>query len=183
VDLSAYHTPVGAYAFHTTAAENVPSIRDRGLLCQMSCNPDTEATIQTLSDHDAGDQLPFDRDTVVYCHFDPTYVEETQSALAERGSANDERVAVVDVSAVTAPMYVADMDPASDLVDANFAPDSALVADSPADAIRRYQESIVQVSSPNDIASALNGDRRHPELVIDGDVSPDAIVEIRGSEA
>lgn len=178
MDLSTYHTPAGAYAFHTTRAENVPSIRDRGLLCQISCNPDTEATIQTISNHDAGDRLPFDRDAVIYCHLNPTYVEETQSALAERGSPNDERVVVVDVSAVTAPMYVADMDLASDLVEANIAPDSVLVADSPADAIRRYQESIVRVSRPDDIASVLNDDHGHPELVVDGDVPPEAITRI-----
>lgn len=61
---------------------------------------------------------------------------------------------VVDVQEVIAPMYLADMTLASDLIDYLYGGAGIMLhADTPEEAVERYQESIIPVETPDDIAS------------------------------
>jgi hypothetical protein len=180
--LSEYKRPPGAYAFHTTSCENVEPILESGVVRQDSDSPGNKDINAVLSEQGFTDPFPFDRSDVIYCHVDATYVEDTQKSLQEHGFNSDEVVIVVSVGAIDAPMYLADMSLVSDLIDYRHAGSGVMMhADTPEEAVQLYKESIVRVEGPDDIRADPSPERNHTELIIEGDIPPTAIADIRSA--
>lgn len=141
----------------------------------------TNATIEEVLDElGIVDSFSFDQSNVTYCHTDKAYVEESYQWLQGSGLESNEVIVVVAVKDINAPMYLSDMSVISDLIDYRyFGPDAMIHADSPEEVVRLYQESFVQVDGPEEIASNSGSDQNHTELVVDGDIPPTAIVDVR----
>jgi len=175
--LSEYRTPVGMYAFHRTQQEYVEPILAEGILCDEPGDVSVQLIEEALDELGYEDPFPFDRTEVTYCHLDGASIEESYRRWPDLSA--DEAVLVVDLQSITAPMYLADMSVISDLIDYRAAAADVMIhADSPHDIVQLYRESIVQVDGPEDIRSAVKRDREHTELVVAGDISPDAIVDV-----
>jgi len=178
MDLGPYRQPNGRFAFHTTAREHVASIRRDGIRRSAACNVDTEITTEALAFRGYEDPFPFDRDAVVYCHLDASYVEEVAQTFDK--FANDDIVVVVDLDSVSAQLYLADMTAASEFIDHHVASEAATTTDTFDEAVRQYRESIVRFDSVGAVSEQIGEINGYPELVVDGDVSAGAIVDVLG---
>lgn len=104
---------------------------------------------------------------------------ETLDSQTDTALMPDEVAIVIDVARITAPMYLADMSLISDLIDYLYeGADIMLYADTPGQAVERYRDSITLVETPADVAGYVDTGVGHAELIVDGDIPPDAIVEI-----
>lgn len=178
VDLEPYRRPNARFAFHTTTRENVASIRRDRIRQSAACNADTETTTEALASRGYEEPFPFERDAVVYCHPDSSYVKAV-SGLFD-GFANDEVVVVVDLNAVSAPLYLTDMTAASELIDHHVASDAATTTETFDEAVQQYRESIVRFDGIDAIPDQIGEINGYPELVVDGDIPVEAIVDVRG---
>lgn len=174
MDLEPYRFPEGRFAFHTTPRENVTSIREDGLQRSTASNSDTELTMEALTSRGYDDPFPFDRTAVVYCHLDASYVEEAHEMFDE--FANEDVVVVVDLDSVSAPLYLADMRAASEFIDHHVAP-AATTTETFDEAVTQYRESIVRLGSIDEVPQQIAEVDGYPELVVDGDIPVEAIVE------
>lgn len=177
--LAEYKEPVGAFVFHQTHPENIESIRAAGIkhTTEPGSNSTTIDTVLTDLGYDS--PFPFDRTTATYCHVDAAYVAETLPSQTDTALIRDEVAIVIDVARITAPMYLADMSLVSDLIDyLHGGADVMLYADKPDQAVERYRDSITLVETPADIASYVDIGVGHAELIMDGGIHPDSIVEI-----
>lgn len=173
--LSAYADPPGAYAFHTTAPENVTSILEEGIRSDVELGSDSRNIIKALQELGYTDPFPFDRRGVTYCYTDASYVEELYLQGNDTGLIDDV-VFVVAVDEIDAPMYLANMGYMSDLT--NYMYDGPVIcADSPDEAVQLYQDSIVEVTSPDDIGSETEPEACL-ELVVEGDIPLTAIGDL-----
>lgn len=122
------------------------------------------------------DPFPFDRTSVVYCHPVVSVAEELHEIGGELG--DDDVIVVVDLKMVSAPLYLADMSAASEFVEYQVAPEIAPMTDTFTEAIRQYEESIVHLGRTETVPE--HELYENCELVVDGDVPTDAIVDFRG---
>jgi hypothetical protein len=176
--LAEYAQPVGAYAFHTTQKENVESIRAQGISHTADTEGTTSSVAAVLNDLGYDSPFPFDRSAVVYCGVDADFSAEMLPSQSEHGLTDGLVTVVVAVDAITAPMYVADMSLAGDLLDYRYGgADIMLHADTPDKAVEAYRDSIEAVETPAEIATQAET-VHHPELVIKGDVHTDAIADV-----
>lgn len=177
--LTEYKDPVGAFAFHRTPRENIHSIQAKGIQrVKEPCS--NTATIETvLSNLGYDSPFPFDRTNVTYCHVDAEYVAETLPSQTDSDLSSNDVTIVVDITEITAPMYLADMRHASDLIDyLHGGADVMLHADTPEQAVEQYRDSITPVDTPTDIAATVETGTGHAELIVDGNIPPEAIVDI-----
>ena len=177
MDLSPYRRPKGRFAFHITARENAPSIRKDGLRQSVACNSDTETITEALVSHGYDNVIPFDRSEVVCCHLDADYPKEYGMY---DWFGNDDIVVVLDLETVLAPLYLADMSAANECINHHVAPDPATVTDTFDEAVRKYCESIVRLDGTDPVPKQTSKVGGYPELIINGDVPREAIVDIRG---
>jgi hypothetical protein len=176
--LSEYEHPVGAYAFHTTQQENAGSIREHGLKHTADAGSTTSSIETVLTELGYDSPFPFDRTAVTYCHIDAAFSGEMLPSHPDSELTSDTVAIVIDVEEITAPMYLADMSLASDLIDYRHGgADIMIHADTPDQAVENYRDSITAVETPRDIASHV-ANMDHAELVVDGDIPPGAIVDI-----
>jgi hypothetical protein len=85
---------------------------------------------------------------------------------------------VIAVEEIAAPMYLADVSLASDLIDYLHGGSGAMFhSDTPEQAVENYRDSITAVETPDDIAIHV-GDMSCAELIADGDIPPRAIVDV-----
>jgi len=177
--LAEYEEPVGAFAFHQTHPENIDSIRAAGIKHTADPGSNTTTIDTVLTDLGYDSPFPFDRTAATYCHVDAAYVAETLASQTDTALMPDEVAIVIDVARITAPMYLADMSLISDLIDYLYeGADIMLYADTPGQAVERYRDSITLVETPADVAGYVDTGVGHAELIVDGDIPPDAIVEI-----
>lgn len=178
MNLSPYRRPNGRVAFHTTAREHVASIQKDGIRQSAACNSSSKTVTEALAARGYEDPSPFERDAVVYCHLDGDWVEELAKISDE--FANDDLTVVVDLELVSAPLYLADESAISDLIDHHVAPNAPTATETFDEAVQRYRESIVRLDggavAMEEICTVDGG----PELVVDGDVPADAVVDVRG---
>lgn len=176
--LSKYQAPPGAYAFHCTDEENVDSIREDGILRSSGPDHDTSTIDAVLADLGYESPFPFGRTDVTYCHVDP---EDVIPPGDEASTLARDRAVVVDVDCLSAPLYLADMAFISDLIDyRHVGPDIMISADTPERVIDLYRQSIVSVDSREDIVTYLERGYKWPELLVEGDIPPSAIVDVVG---
>jgi len=177
--LTEYEHPVGAYAFHTTHNENVASIQEHGIKTTEQPGPSTNDAETALADLGYDNPFPFDRTTVTYCHVNYEYIADRHDPEIDTVPLNDDETIVIDTTKIIAPMYIADMDHISDLLDYHYVGSRIMIrSDTPDEAIEQYRNSITLVETPDDIASHLTSDISHAELIIDGHIPPAAIVDI-----
>lgn len=177
--LSKYDEPPGRFVFHNTSSSDVESILEEGVLRTKSRYGTSKDIDEVLKELDYENPFPFDRKNAAYCHVDRAYVEEIYRTLQGSGFAHDDVILVVDVDEIDAPMYLADMGLISDLIDYRHASaDVMLYSNSPNEAVRGYQKSIVEVDGAEEIASQPGPERNHTELVVDGDIPPAAVVDV-----
>jgi hypothetical protein len=175
-----YQQPPGAYAFHTTKEENADAIREDGIKHAIDTSSTTSSVERALSKLGYDSPFPFDRTAVTYCGVDAEFTGKMFSSHpgSEIHTNNDSVAIVVDVQAIIAPMYLADMTLASDLIDYVYGGAGVMLhADTPEEAVEQYRESIRPVETPDDIASHADT-LTHAELVVDGDIPPSAIVDV-----
>jgi len=176
MDLTTYRCPESRFAFHMTARDNVASIREDGLQRSARNNADTELVSEALISRGYDDPFPFDRTEVIYCHLDASIVEELYKISNE--FANDPVIAVVDLDAVSVPLYLADMGIASEFIDHHVASAAATATNTFDEAVQEYRESIVRLDGIDSVPEQIDVFDGHPELVVDGDIPAKAIVEI-----
>ena len=149
-----YQQPPGAYAFHATNEENVDAIREDGIkhaIDTTSTTSSVEGALRKLGDDSPS---PFDRTAITYCGVDAEFTGKMLPSHPDSEIHSHTVAIVVDVQEVIAPMYLADMTLASDLIDYLYGgAGTMLYADTPEEAVERYQESIIPVETPDDIAS------------------------------
>lgn len=176
--LSEYEQPVGAYAFHTTQQENADSIREQGIKHTADTESTTSSIEAALTELGYDSPFPFDRTAVTYFHIDAEFTGEMLPSHPE-SVLNPNKVAIViAVEEIAAPMYLADMDFASDLIDYLHGGAGVMLhSDTPEQAVENYRDSITAVETPDDIASHAV-DMGCAELIVDGDVLPEVIVDI-----
>jgi|APHM01.1.fsa_nt_gi hypothetical protein len=178
--LSEYEHPVGAYVFHTTQQENIDSIREHGIKHTTDASSTTASIETALTELGYDSPFPFDRTAVTYCGVDAEFSGEMLPSHPDSEfNFNSNTVAiVVAVAEVTAPMHLADMSVAGDLIDYLYGGAGVMLhADTPDQVVENYRDSITVVETPDDIASHTEN-LGHAELVVDGDVPPEAIVDI-----
>ncbi len=176
--IAEYKEPVGAFAFHRTPRENIDSIQANGIKHTEDPASNTRTIDTVLSELNYDSPFPFDRTTVTYCHVDAEYVADTLPSRSDSKLSSTDVTIVVDVTQLTAPMFLADMALASDLIDYRYGgADVMLQADTPEQAIEQYRNSITPVDTPADIASHVETGISHAELIIDGDIPPAALVD------
>ena len=174
-----YQQPPGAYAFHTTKEENADAIREDGIKHAIDTSSTTSSVERALSKLGYDSPFPFDRTAVTYCGVDAEFKGKMFSSHPYSDLSHSDSVAiVVDVREIIAPMYLADMTFASDLIDYLYVGAGIMLhADTPEEAVEQYRESITPVETPDDIASHADT-LTHAELVVDGDIPPSAIVDV-----
>jgi len=177
MDLNSYRHPRGRFAFHTTARENVASIRKDGLRKSAACGPDTQTATGALRSRGYDDPFPFDRSAVVYCYFDAN--DAVHSHEFANRFANDDVVVIVDLKRIPAPLYLADMSAASDFIEYRVAPDWVPETDTFEEAVQQYRESILRIGGLEEVPDQWRTRYGHPELVVNGDVPTEAIVDIQ----
>jgi hypothetical protein len=180
---SPHLAPGSGYAFHGTRPENVASIREHGIRRDRERGTDSAIILDVLEAVAGEHPLPFDRRSVVYLHVDPEIVRESLEGTLDMGGLSADRAhVVVDVTLVDAPIYVADMSAASDLLDYGCgAGDQMLRGETPEAVVATYRDSIARVETRADVAAvavADDVDAHGLELVVDGDVPPTAIVDV-----
>lgn len=173
-----YQQPPGAYAFHTTKQENVDAIRQDGIKHAIDTSSTTSSVEGALRKLGYDSPFPFDQTAVTYCGVDAEFTGEMLPSHPD-SELNSHTVAiVVDVQEIIAPMYLADMTLASDLIDYLYGGAGIMLhADTPEEAIEQYRESITPVETPDDIVSHADT-LTHAELVVDGNIPPSAIVDV-----
>jgi len=177
MDLTPFRRPEGRFAFHITARENASSIQKDGLRQSAACNSDTETITEAFVSRGYDNVFPFDRSEVVYCYIDADYTEDYGMC---DWFGTDDVVVVIDLKRVLAPLYLADMSAANECIDHHVAPDPATVTDTFDEAVRKYGESIVRLDGTELVPKQMSKVGSYPELIIDGDVPEEAIVDIRG---
>lgn len=171
----------GGYVFHSTQTSRVPSIRAEGLRCDISRKTDSNDILSVLEELGYKDPFPFDRTEVTYCYVDAMYALSlvADSDIAESGLNSDTALIVLDIEAIHEPMYLANMSIITDLIDYRYAgADVMMHARTPEDVVEQYQESIERVDSWDDIAGYAQAPHEELELVIDGNVPEDAVVDV-----
>ena len=176
MDLTPYRLPEGRFAFHITARENAASIRKDGLQQSAVCNSDTETIAEAFESRGYSNAFPFDRSEVVYCHLDVTYGEKH---VPFDWPGNDDIVVVIDLTVLSAPLYLANMTAASEFIDHHVAPSSAPTTETFDEAVRQYRTSVVQFDGTGAVPKRMRNIDGDPELIIDADVPVEAIVDIR----
>jgi len=168
------------FAFHRTDCDNIESIRTSGIRQDTEPNGSSTDILSALDELGYTDPFPFDRATVTYCHVDAEYVSNCiLQTDDERALASNDAVVVVDIGAIDAETYMADMSIITDLVDYKYAGGDAMMhAETPDEVIELYNDSITQVRSPSDIKEYLGTGPTYPELVVDGDIPPSAVVDV-----
>lgn len=174
--LTASHRQNERFALHITDRDNVASIREDGLKGSNTTNADTDLITEALRTEGHDSPFPFDRTRVVYCHVDPTAVDWAHRVSTE--FANTPAVVVVNLNEVSNPLYLASMSIANEFIDHHVAPAANTATQSLDEAVRKYNESIVQLSDTDSVSQHQDEFTDHPELIVDGDVPTDAIVEI-----
>jgi len=177
LDLSSYRSSEEKFGFHMTGRDNADSIRDEGLKRSLTNNSDTELIAEALASQGYDSEFPFDRTDVIYCHLAPSEVVEAYEISRE--FANDPVVIVVDLEVVSTPSYLADMTIANELIDHHVAPNAPTTTETFDEAVRQYREGIIRLDGVSSIRKQQEKIDGYPELVIDGDIPPKAIVESR----
>ncbi|WP_152421007.1 hypothetical protein [Halorubrum coriense] len=173
--LTASHRQKERFAFHITDRDKVASIREGGLKGSNTTNADTDLIAEALTTEGYDSPFPFDRTQVVYCHVNPAAVDWARKSSTE--FANTPAVVVVDLSKVLDPLYIASMTIANDFIDHHVAPAGNTATESLDEAVRKYNDSIVQLSDIDSISQHRDEFTDHIELIVDGDVPTEAIVE------
>lgn len=175
--LHEYERPVGVYAFHTTQQENVDSILKHGIKHTTDAGPDTSSIETALTKIGYDSPFPFDRTAVTYCGVDAEFSSEMLPSHSHSELHSNKVAIIIEVEEITSQMYLADMSLVSDLIDyLHGGVGIMLHAETPEQAAERYRDSITTIETPDDIASSV-GEFGHPELIVDGDISPEAIVD------
>jgi len=164
--LTEYEQPVGTYAFHTTQQEHADSIREHGLKHTTDAGSTTSSIETALTELGYDSPFPFDRTAVTYCGVDAEFTSEMLPSHPHSEFNSNTVTIVIEVEEITAPMYLADMSLASDLIDyLHGGADIMLHADTPDQAVENYRDSITAVETPDDIASHV-ANIGHPELIV-----------------
>ena len=168
------------YVFHCADPANVESILDAGIEHTRPPGPDTQDAADVINSLASDTHFPFDRTNVVYCYTTPTYVAKTLRDREHHSDFFDDVVLVIDTTKINAPMYLADMSTVSDLLDYYYVDASIMIRyDTPTEALAAYDDSIQRVTSPADIAAYDSGIVGGlPELIVDGTVPADAVVDV-----
>jgi hypothetical protein len=174
-----YSSSLGRYVYHTTDQENVSSIREEGIKHDATLSSDTEAIVAILEEQGYADRFPFDRDSIVYCHILGNNLSDIYSGGGDNSNWADGRVVVViDFEEIDTAAYLADMSVITDLIEhKSEVPENNLSTNSIEEAVSRYEETVETVESPVDIFTYPHISDGWPELLIDGDVPPAAIVD------
>jgi hypothetical protein len=172
-----YRAEAGRYVFHNTPRPNATSIQTTGVDPTRPSGPTSSDVIAVLGELGYDDPFPFDRERVVYCSVDADYVRRNLRGREKYPGTDDSVYAVIDVTLVDAPLYMADMGIISDLIDYRVAgPRQMEHSDTPEQAVEQYHESITPVATPQAIRAYEPPRSNASELIIDGPVPPEAVV-------
>lgn len=161
------------YAYHSTQNKYIDSIMKNGIKSQKK-NADSEIIINVLKEKGHENTFPFSRNDVNYCHTDKKYIK---SRLNQKLFGQNYAVVIINLNKINHPMYIADMSMITNLIDYKCIGNKALNnVENVEKAIELYNESIYKINSLEDIEEYNKNIEGHMELVIDGDISPSAIV-------
>jgi hypothetical protein len=176
-----YDSP-SEFVFHTTEPEKLSSIRTQGLIPGGGETDGTVAIIQQAIDSlDVDVTLPIDRGEVSYHHIGFEYVNDVYAQPADDTplSSSPPGIIVTRFDQIDAPTYIGDMGLASDLLDYQLAgEDHLMYADSPEDALKQYAETLVEVTTVDELSEYSRTDDGRYELLVDGPINPDAFATV-----
>jgi hypothetical protein len=116
-----------------------------------STTSSVEGALRKLGDDSPS---PFDRTTITYCGVDAKFAGKMLPSHPDSELYSHTVAIVVAVQEVIAPMYLADMTLASDLIDYLYGGAGIMLhADTPEEAVERYQENIIPVETPDQMIS------------------------------
>lgn len=168
-------------AFHSTERENIPSIRENGIHADLIAD-DSEMIVDILEELGYDDPFPFDRREVNYAHIDPERVSKRLQRQREEertGRSSKYVFFAIDMSRVDCPIYLANMSIITDLIDYDVGGARHMMySDCPEESVEKYRDSISQVRTQEDIEQYDFPDNGCIEMVIDGDISPEALITV-----
>lgn len=168
-------SPNKNYIYHSTQRKNVNSILEQGIT-SIDTSVDSQLIIDVLKKLDYEDYFPFCRTDVNYFGIHEEFVEydlnlkefDTNSAFI-----------VVDVRNIDSPMYIADMSLSSKILDYACAGEWILRNyESIEEVIHAYKKSIFKIDKISDIYKYDEKINGTGELIIDGDIPPEKIVNV-----
>ena len=170
-----------SYVYHYTNVANVAKILERGLQPTSTHRDSLDKELAAISE-EYGAEYPINRLECVFFYpwiLNPSTERrfETDDDKLTLGNSR-EAIVIVNAELVESELYVADFKLFSDAIDFQYMsePDDAMVSDSKEDALRRYAETTTQVDSFERL-DEICSDFHLPEVVIEGAVPTDAIVE------
>jgi hypothetical protein len=169
------------HIYHVTGIDNLDSILEHGIQPRAGHRDKLEADLSTVAAAN-GIELPIDRCDCVFCY--PTLAAATElmeiSGDAPPPLAQREAIVVIGGAQINQQLYVGEFDYISDAIDLQHMaePDAAVTAESYDDALQRYATTLKELES-FDTLHQLAAEFQTPEIVIEGGIKPDRIIEWR----
>lgn len=170
------------YFYHTTSLENISSILCEGLLPREPNHREKveEDLIAVAAENDIN--LPFDRGDCVFCYPSLSQavtpfelkLDDVEGLLGDR-----QGIIVIDRGQITNKMFIGEFQLITDAITLQHKenPDEKMLASSYEDALHRYADSLTRISS-FDILDSQCGQFEYPEIIVEGEISPQAIVSV-----
>jgi hypothetical protein len=170
--------------YHKTARNNLPAICEQGIRPVGGEHRAHLAEELAVTASENGLLYPIDRQECVFFYPEPTEaLQSVRSGTEARatGFGNDvEVVVVVDIDRIKNDLFVGDFKLFGDIIDFQFmdTPDDAMVTESYDDAVQQYLETLTPVTTHEHLEKLCEGFHL-PEVLVEGGVNPDAIVEVQ----
>ncbi|WP_435348691.1 hypothetical protein [Haloarchaeobius sp. HRN-SO-5] len=167
--------------YHVTGIRNLDAILERGVQPQAGHRDALEDDLSDVAVANDID-LPIDRSECVFCY--PTLAAATElvEPIGDECPSLSRRKAIVVIegSRIGRQLYVGEFDYISDAIDLQYMeePDAAVTAESYDDALHRYAATLTELESFEEL-DHLTGAFQRPEIVVEGGIEPDRIVEWR----
>lgn len=170
------------FLFHVTRRKNVPKILEKGV------RPTDDGYRQSLENdlsdiaRDQGLEFPIKRQDCVFFYPSLGGATELMSPMetdVDDGlSSRQEGIIVVNSREIKADLFVGEFKLISDAIDFQHMdePDDAMISESYEQALQRYAASLTQIASFDSLEEVCSR-FRIPEVVIEGEVQPGAVVE------
>ena len=170
------------YFYHTTSLENISSILCEGLLPRDSTHRESIEEDLIAVATEKGINLAVDRRDCVFCH--PSLSQAvTPFELKtddEEGLLGDRQgIVVIDREKITDEIFIGEYRLITDAITLQFkeSPDEQMLASSYKDALQRYADSLIRISSLDTLENQCE-QFENPEIVIADTISPQAIIGV-----
>lgn len=169
--------------YHTTSLENISSILCEGLLPRGPSHREKveEDLIAVAAENDIN--LPIDRRDCVFCY--PSLSQAATLFVPRPGTTekdllgDPEGIVVIDGEQVTNELFLGEFKLITEAITLQYKehPDEKMLASSYEDALQRYADSLIRISSFATLDSHC-GRFEYPEIVVAGEIAPQAIVSV-----